>query len=57
MEALAAHPRAAYASTKRALRSGVTDLDAEDRRRFLEDEVPLWSGEELRARVRAALGR
>jgi len=57
LEALAAHPRAAYASTKRALRSGVTELTAEDRRRFLEDEVPLWSGEELRGRVRAALGK
>ncbi len=57
LEALASHPRATYASTKRALRSGVTDLDAEDRRRFIEDAVPLWSSDELRARVRAALGK
>jgi enoyl-CoA hydratase/carnithine racemase len=57
LKALASHPHATYASTKRALRSGVTDLTAEDRRRFLEDEVPLWSSDELRGRVRAALGK
>lgn len=57
METLAGHSRTAYASTKRALRSGVTALDAEERRRFLEDDVPLWSSAELRGRVRAALGK
>lgn len=34
----------------------VLELDGDDLGEFLEDEVPLWSGEELRGRVRAALG-
>lgn len=57
LDKLAAHPPAAYATTKAALRGGVTDVDADDRRRFLEEVVPVWNSEETKARLLAILGR
>lgn len=54
LEALAAHPRAAYAATKRAVFGSVAVTDAEQRE-FLEKSVPVWASEDLKAQLRAAL--
>ena len=54
---LASHPPASYAATKRALRGGVLDPSPEDERRFRDEELPIWTSDELRRRVLAALGR
>jgi enoyl-CoA hydratase/carnithine racemase len=57
LEALSAHPRSTYALTKSALRSAVVARSAEDERRFREQEVPIWSSGEMKARVAAVLGK
>jgi enoyl-CoA hydratase len=57
LEALSAHPRATYAHTKALLRRGVTSAGTDDERRFREHEVALWTGEELKQRIAAALQR
>jgi enoyl-CoA hydratase len=57
LDRLAAHPPAAYAATKAALRGGVTDVDAQARRRFLEEVVPVWNSAETKGRLLAILGR
>jgi len=54
---LAAHPREAYAATKRAMR-GATDADlapdeAEDR--WLRESVPVWTSKAVKERVLAVL--
>jgi enoyl-CoA hydratase len=54
---LAAHPPAAYAATKAALRGGVTDVDAAARRTFLEEVVPVWTSDETKARLLGMLKR
>ena len=56
LERLAAHPRAAYVATKRALRDGALVLSDADRRHFREQVVPAWCAPEVKERVRAALG-
>jgi len=56
LELLASHPRETYRRTKALLHAGVTEIGAEDRRRFLEEEVPLWTSAEVRRRVLAVLG-
>lgn len=53
---LAAHPREAYARTKAELRRGATDVSPEDERRFVEEELPIWTSDEVRERVLAVLG-
>ena len=57
LEMLSAHPREAYAATKRALRSGMTAVSAEDERRFREVELPLWTSKAMKARLAAVLDR
>lgn len=57
LDAWSAHPRATYAHTKALLRAGVTSISAADEKRFREQEVPLWVGPELRARIEAVLKR
>jgi enoyl-CoA hydratase/carnithine racemase len=57
LAALAAHPAAVYTATKRALRRGALDLDAETRRDFHDRIVPAWCAAETKARVRGALER
>jgi len=52
---LAAHPRAVYTATKRALRAGALALSDEQRRHFTEHVVPAWCAPEVKARVLAAL--
>lgn len=54
LAALAAHPPEAYAITKAALRAGAAPRP-EDERRFVEEEVPIWTSSAMRARVLAVL--
>lgn len=56
LAALAAHPPGTYAITKAALRAGAAP-GPEDERRFVEDEVPIWTSPAIRARVLAVLER
>jgi enoyl-CoA hydratase len=55
LEALASHPRSTYAITKANLRGGVTTISPAAERRFREQEVPIWSSAEIKARVAAVL--
>jgi enoyl-CoA hydratase len=57
LAALAAHPRAAYASAKRARRAPLLALTDADRRRVAEEVVPSWAAEETKARLRGLLRR
>ena len=57
LDALAAHPPAAYAATKADLGRGVTAVDDVERRRFAEEVAPVWTSQATRDRVLAALGR
>lgn len=57
LEALAHHPAKAYAAAKRGLRAGALAVLAEERRRFEEEDLPIWSSEALRQRIRAHLAR
>lgn len=54
LEKLAAHPRDAYASAKRALR-GTLDVPDAEQRRFVTDALPKWASPELKERLRAVL--
>ena len=54
LEKLAAHPRDAYAASKRALRPSLAIPEAEHRR-FVADTVPKWAAPELKARLQAVL--
>lgn len=53
-EALAAHPRAAYAAAKQMLR-GTLDVPEEVQKAFVRDVLPTWAAPELKARLRAVL--
>lgn len=53
---LAAHPARAYAESKHDLRRMVTS-DPEDEQRFLREVLPIWTGDELRARITSFLSR
>ena len=57
LERLAALPPAAYAATKSDLRHGVTTVSNAAQRHFLDETVPIWTSEELKQRLRAALAR
>lgn len=57
LEALARHPREAYARAKRALRAGAMRLTDAQQRSLEEEIVPLWGSEETRAAARKLLGR
>ena len=54
---LSAHPREAYAWSKHDLRSIVRTTDAEADQRFIREVLPVWTGEALKARIRAFLER
>ncbi len=54
---LAAHPRQAYAATKRALRATTVALSAEAQAAFVSEVVPRWVSEDVRARMLAVLKR
>ena len=53
---LAAHPRAAYAAAKLAVRGTLAVPDAEQQR-FVAEVVPTWAAPELKARLRAVLDK
>jgi enoyl-CoA hydratase/carnithine racemase len=57
--ALGAHPADAYAATKRALRGAVDqDLASDEAEaRWLEECVPIWTGDAVKERVRKVLGK
>lgn len=55
LESLGAHPPAAYAALKGSLSQGVM-VTEEDEARFLERWLPVWTGDALKAKVRAILG-
>lgn len=57
IEAMAAHPRRAYAITKGVLRAGATRVSDEDDRRYRVDELPIWTSDEVKQRVLAVLGK
>jgi len=57
LERAASHPRAAYTHAKRLIQAqaaAVTDAEIE---RMRSVELPLWTSDELRERVRAVLAR
>ncbi len=55
LAALASHPPLAYAAMKASLSEGIL-VTAEDEARFMERWLPVWTGDELKAKVRALLG-
>lgn len=52
---LAAHPRAAYVATKRALREGVTTFSKSEYDAAIAATLPTWTGDEIKQRVLARL--
>ena len=57
LDAVSAHPRPIYASTKRTLRDGAVATTDADRRYFRETVVPRWTAPAVRDKVLAALKR
>ena len=57
LDALAAHPRPIYSSTKRTLRDGAVATTDADRRYFREKVLPRWTAPAVREKVLAALKR
>ncbi len=55
LEKASTHPRETYAATKAILHGGVTDVSREEERRFVEDELSIWTSDEVRRRVLAVL--
>lgn len=53
----AAHDAAAFAAAKAEVTRGAVDLDQDEARRYREEVLPRWTGEELRKIVEAVLGR
>lgn len=52
---LAAHPRAAYVAAKRQIYGESLVVSAEAEARFIQDVLPVWAGDELKARIAALL--
>lgn len=57
LAALSAHPPDAYARAKHLLRGGVLAVTPEEEARFAREDLPSWTSEALRERIRALLGR
>jgi enoyl-CoA hydratase/carnithine racemase len=57
LDAIAAHPRPIYSSSKRTLRDGAVALTDADRRYFRETVLPRWTAPSVREKVLAALKR
>jgi enoyl-CoA hydratase/carnithine racemase len=57
LDTLAAHPRDIYAASKRTLRAGAVALADADRRYFVRDVLPRWTGPAVKERALAALKR
>lgn len=58
LEALSAHPRAAYVAVKRDVHGGAPeDLASDDvLERYVAESLPLWTGDALKAKIAAVLG-
>ena len=56
-DGFAAHPRDAFAATKRALRGTSIALSPSQERWFLDDLVPAWCTPEVKQLVTARLGQ
>jgi enoyl-CoA hydratase/carnithine racemase len=54
---LAAHPRAVYAETKKALQRGLLDLDERELAHYRDVVLPTWTSPELRASLAARLAK
>lgn len=52
---LGGHPRPTYASAKKALRQGLLDETAAERKRFEDELLPLWASDEVKMRIASAL--
>lgn len=52
---LAGHPRSAYVAAKRALYGSALIVAPEQEARFIQDVLPVWSGDALKARIAALL--
>jgi len=57
LDALAAHPRPIYTSTKRTLRAGALALTAADRAYFRDEVLPRWTAPAVKEKVLAQLSR
>lgn len=57
LAALAAHPAATYAATKRALRGARLPISPEDEQHFRNELVPAWCAPEVKQRVLSILQR
>jgi hypothetical protein len=57
LDALAAHPRPIYTSTKRTLRAGALTLTAADRAYFRDEVLPRWTAPAVKEKVLAQLSR
>jgi enoyl-CoA hydratase/carnithine racemase len=57
LDALAGHPAAIYAATKRTLRAGALALGEAERRYFRDAVLPRWIAPEVKQKVLAALKR
>ncbi len=57
LAALAQHPADAYARAKRDLRAGVLEVTDAERQRFLDEVVPAWTSDALKARIAGFLKR
>ena len=54
--ALARHPADAYRAAKRSLREDVLGPTPEAQARFENDDLPVWTSESVKAKIRALLG-
>lgn len=54
---LSAHPVKAYGETKRDLRGPAVAISPAQQARFFQDLVPVWTSDEVRARILAVLKR
>jgi enoyl-CoA hydratase/carnithine racemase len=57
LAALSRHPHDAYAAAKLALRGGELDVAPEERARFVEHDLPSWTGPATKERLRELLRR
>lgn len=57
LEKWAAHDAGAFAAAKAALTRGALDLDPDDVRRYRDEVLPRWTGDELKKIVASVLGR
>ena len=57
LAALARHPKEAYAAAKKSLRDGTLEPSSDERSRFERDDLPVWTSEAVRSRIRAIFNR